>query len=106
MTYDVALPAKALVGRQFAVQTERTLRLIGDRTTVFMGVPTYRPTVLGWAEDLDVALRGVRLGLDALERPPARPYGVAVYAEWVTDPGEWERYRATWLSAGAAKIGP
>lgn len=98
MTYDVGLPTKSLAGKHFAWHTERTLRLVGDRTTVFMGVPTYRPPSMGWAEDLPGALRGIRRGLDALDRPPARPYGVAVYAEWTTNPQEWARYRATWLS--------
>ncbi|REE99226.1 hypothetical protein [Thermomonospora umbrina] len=98
MTYDVPLPTRSLVGRHFAFHTERTLRLIGDRTTVFMGVPTY-PTKLEWAEDLPGALRGVRKGVDALARPPARPYGLGVYAEWTTDRRDWERYRAAWLTA-------
>ncbi|MFD0686526.1 hypothetical protein [Actinomadura fibrosa] len=96
MTYDVALPTRSLAGLHYARHTRWTLELIGDRTTVFIGVPTYRP-VMGWADDLDVALRGVRRGLDQLDRPPARPYGVGVYAEWTTSPEEWARYRATWL---------
>ncbi|MEW2352704.1 hypothetical protein [Spirillospora sp. NPDC029432] len=100
MTYDVSLPTESLAGRHFAHHTERTLRLIGDRTTVFMGVPTYRP-MMDWAEDLTVALRGVRRGLDALDRPPARPYGVGIYAEWTTVPAEWALYRANWLPDGS-----
>ncbi|MBA9006974.1 hypothetical protein [Thermomonospora cellulosilytica] len=97
MTYDVSLPTKAMVNWHFAWHTEQTLRLIGDRTTVFMGVPTYRP-LMDWAEDLPTALRGVRRGLDALDRPPAMPFGVGVYAEWTTDAGDWARYRADWLT--------
>jgi hypothetical protein len=97
MTYDTGLPTRSLVGRHYAWHTQRTLELIGDRVTVFMGVPTYRP-VTGWAEDLATALRGVRRGLDALGRPPARPYGVGIYAEWTTGPGEWAEYRNLWPS--------
>ncbi|WP_225993576.1 glycoside hydrolase family 18 protein [Actinomadura rudentiformis] len=104
MTYDVGLPTRSLVGLHFAWHTEQTLRLIGDRTTVFIGVPTYRPS-MEWAEDLPGALRGVRRGLDALDRPPARPYGVGVYADWTTSPAEWARYRATWLPRGPANVG-
>jgi hypothetical protein len=95
MTYDVSLPTRSLVGRHFAWHTERTLRLIGDRTTVFIGVPTYRP-LMDWAEDLPGALRGVRRGLDGLDRAPAKPYGLGVYAEWTTDERDWRRYRAGW----------
>jgi hypothetical protein len=99
MTYDVSLPTRSLAGWHFARHTERTLRLIGDRTTVFMGIPTYRP-LFDWAEDLSGALRGVRRGLDALDRPPARPFGVGIYAEWTSIPAEWALYRAIWLPGG------
>ncbi|MFI0444606.1 hypothetical protein [Actinomadura sp. 6N118] len=104
MTYDVGLPTRSLAGLHFAWHTEQTLRLIGDRTTVFIGVPTYEPS-MEWAEDLPGALRGVRRGLDALDRPPARPFGVGVYADWTTSPAEWARYRATWLPRGPANVG-
>jgi hypothetical protein len=100
MTYDVSLPTASLAGRHYAWHTERTLRLIGDRTTVFMGIPTYRP-LFDWAEDLPGALRGVRRGLDALDRPPARPFGVALFAEWTATPPEWAHYRANWLPDGS-----
>lgn len=96
MTYDSEAPTRALAGWHFAHHTERTLSLIGDRVTVFMGVPTYRsPTP--WAEDLPTALRGVRQGVARLRRPPRRPYGVAIYADWTTDAQEWAAYRAGWL---------
>ncbi|MEO3828654.1 hypothetical protein [Actinomadura sp. B10D3] len=104
MTYDVSLPTRALAGWHFARHTRTTLELIGDRTTVFMGVPTYRP-LMEWSEDLSVALRGVRRGIDDLERPPKRPYGVGVYAEWTTNPDEWARYRATWLPRTTESLG-
>ncbi|WP_285694972.1 hypothetical protein [Actinomadura sp. NBRC 104412] len=99
MTYDASLPTRSLAGWHFAWHTERTLRLIGDRTTVFMGIPTYRP-LFDWAEGLEVALRGVRRGVDALDRPPKRPFGVGIYAEWTSIPAEWALYRATWLPGG------
>ncbi|WUH96761.1 hypothetical protein OHR68_24705 [Spirillospora sp. NBC_00431] len=104
MTYDVALPTDSLTGWHFARHTRTTLELIGDRTTVFMGVPTYRP-LMHWAEDLPVALRGVRRGIDDLERPPKRPYGVGVYADWTTGPDEWARYRDAWLPRTARTTG-
>lgn len=100
MTYDSEAPAQALAGRHFAVHTERVLSLIGDRVTVFMGVPTYR-TATPWAENLATALRGVRQGIDALGHRPRRPYGVAVYADWTTGPGEWATFRRDWIAARA-----
>ncbi|WP_433468159.1 hypothetical protein [Spirillospora sp. CA-128828] len=104
MTYDVSLPTRSLAGWHFARHTRTTLELIGDRTTVFMGVPTYRPLV-HWAEDLPVALRGIRRGIDDLKRPPKRPYGVGVYADWTTDPAEWARYRTAWLPRTTESLG-
>lgn len=104
MTYDVSLPTDALAGWHFARHTRTTLELIGDRTTVFMGVPTYRP-LAEWSESLEVALRGVRRGIGDLRRPPKRPYGVGVYADWTTRPDEWARYRAFWPSPAAPATG-
>ncbi|MDL4818138.1 hypothetical protein [Actinomadura opuntiae] len=104
MTYDVSLPTRSLAGRHFARHTRHTLELIGDQVTVFVGVPTYRPA-MDWAENLTVALRGVRRGIDELKRPPKRPYGVGVYADWTTEPSEWARYRATWLPSATEKVG-
>ncbi|WP_199486712.1 glycoside hydrolase family 18 protein [Actinomadura logoneensis] len=102
MTYDTEMPTQALAGWHYARHTERVLRLIGDRTTVFMGVPTYRP-VTGWAENLEVALRGVRRGVADLPTAPRRPYGVGVYADWTTSPADWARYRANWLAPKSGK---
>ncbi|WP_243710891.1 hypothetical protein [Actinomadura sp. KC216] len=104
MTYDVSLPTRSLAGWHFARHTRTTLELIGDRATVFMGVPTYRP-LMDWAEELEVALRGVRRGIDDLKRPPKRPFGVGVYADWTTDPDEWARYRSAWLPRTAETAG-
>jgi hypothetical protein len=95
MTYDSEAPTRTLAGRHFALHTERTLSLIGDRVTVFVGVPTYR-TPTPWAEDLPTALRGVRQGIDALGHAPRRPYGVAVYAEWTTSERDWAAFRRGW----------
>lgn len=100
MTYDSWAPTRTLAGRHFAWHTERTLSLIGDRVTVFIGVPTYR-TGTPWAEDLPTALRGVRQGIDALRRPPRRPYGVGVYADWTTSDRDWATFRRDWSGAGA-----
>lgn len=100
MTYDSGAPAQALAGRYYAWQTERVLKLVGDRVTVFIGVPTY-PTLTSWAEDLPTAVRGVRQGIGALPRPPRRPFGLGVYAEWTTDYHDWITYRKGWLGTGA-----
>ncbi|WP_240489908.1 hypothetical protein [Actinomadura atramentaria] len=99
MTYDTELPTRSLVGLHYAAHTRWTLDLIGDRATVFIGVPTYRP-VTGWAEDLATALRGVRRGVDGLDAPPTRPYGVGIYADWTTGAADWRAYDRGWPAPG------
>ncbi|GAA3237588.1 hypothetical protein [Actinocorallia longicatena] len=95
MAYDTEMPTESLVGRHFAWHTEHTLRVIGDRVTVFIGVPTY-PALFDWSETLPVAVRGVRKGLDALGRAPAKPFGLGVYADWTTSEADWADYRRVW----------
>ncbi|MXQ63627.1 hypothetical protein GQ466_06245 [Actinomadura rayongensis] len=95
MAYDTQLWTKSLVGLHFAKHAQWTLDLIGDRTTVFLGVPTYRSST-GWAEDLPTALRGVRKGIDALGRQPKKPFGVGIYADWTTSEKDWQDYRKEW----------
>jgi hypothetical protein len=99
MTYDTAvLPADWLVGLYFAHQAERVVELAGDRAIVFIGVPTYDEGVrFPWAENLRSAIRGARRGFGALDRPPAKPAGLAVFAEWTTDDQEWAHYRQAWV---------
>jgi hypothetical protein len=103
MAYDTGLPADWLVGRHFAWQAEHVTRLIGDQVTVFIGVPTYtQGQPFPWAENLRSAIRGVRRGLDRLDRQPAHPVGLALFAEWTTTPDEWALYQSTWIAPGPA----
>jgi hypothetical protein len=99
MTYDSYAPTEALAGRCFAWQTERVPSLVGDRVTVFMGVPADRsPTPR--VENLPTALRGVRQGVERLRRRPRRPFDVAVYAEWTTNYHDWDTVRQGWCDSG------
>jgi hypothetical protein len=99
MTYGSFLPADWLFGRYVAWQTERTVELIGDRATVFMGVPT-EDHPLRPAETIRSGLRGVQKGLDATGAVAARGVGVAVFAEWTTSPAEWGAYHDIWVAPG------
>jgi hypothetical protein len=103
MAYDTLLPADWLVGRHFAWQARHVTELIGDRVTVFLGVPTYaRGQPFPWAENLRSAIRGARRGLDHLDRQPTHPVGLALYADWTTTPEEWALYRRTWVDPAYA----
>ena len=99
MTYGSFLPADYLFGRYVAWQTKRTADLVGDRVTVFMGVPTedhpWRP-----AETMASGLRGVRKGLAGVDDERAGRVGVAVFADWTTSEAEWADYRRGWVASG------
>jgi hypothetical protein len=76
MAYDTELPADWLVGRHFAWQAEHVTELVGDRVTVFVGVPTYtQGQPFPWAENLRSAIRGTRRGLDRLDTSRPIPSG-------------------------------
>lgn len=101
MTYDTAMPFDWLFGPLVAQQTRAIAGATGD-ATVFIGVPSYEEPNIGHhprAENVATGLRGVRHGLERLAPEDRARVGVAVYAEWTTDAGEWDDYRAGWLEA-------
>ena len=101
MTYDTGLPADWLYGWFTAWQTEQVVRLVGDRVTVFIGVPTYtQGHPLGFhpgAENVRSGLRGVRKGLARVDPTATRRVGVALFAEWTTSEDEWRACRDGWV---------
>jgi hypothetical protein len=67
---------------------------------VLIGIPSYEhvpalsdPRV----ENIPNAASGVRAALEEQARTPSCFEGVAIYAHWVTDPGEWGQFRNHWL---------
>jgi hypothetical protein len=68
------------------------------RTRVLIGIPTYEEFGLmhrQGVENTGNALAGVVAGLRG--RAGGGTFeGVALYAEWTTDPGEWEVYEKVW----------
>lgn len=70
------------------------------RHHVLIGIPSYEdmprlsnPKI----ENIANAVLGVRAALEDDDGAPACFEGVAVYAEWVTDAGEWREYEQAWL---------
>lgn len=98
MVYDTPLPTAPLIGAVYAWETVQVLQLIGNRTTVFIGVPTYEEGLHLTGEDLRTAIRGARRGIAQLRSMPRSPYGLAVFAEWTTSGREWAIWREDWLS--------
>ena len=98
MSYNTALPWDWLYGSFVAFETRRIAQAVDGKATIMMGVPTYAEP--GWtfhpeAENMESALRGVRLALGDAGPRPAQ-LGVAIYAHWTTDDAEWATYRRLW----------
>jgi hypothetical protein len=87
-----------MTGAVYAWETAHVLSLIGDRVTVFIGVPTYEEGHHLSGENLRTAIRGARRGLGDLGRPPSRSGGLAIFAEWTTTPREWKIWHDDWLA--------
>jgi hypothetical protein len=96
MTYGIFLPTEALFGRYMASQTEQVAGIVGDRATVFMGVPSEdhprRP-----AESVRSGVRGARRGLAALGPGHTGDVGLALFAEWTTTEAEWAEWERGWV---------
>jgi hypothetical protein len=100
MMYDTAMPSDWLFGTLVWWETRLLLDLVDDQTTLFMGVPSYDEGLWNFdpaAENMVSGLRGIRMAI--ADGDPARMtnFGVAVYARWTTDSGEWAAYRRLWL---------
>ena len=70
----------------------------GTNARVLMGVPTYEDYGFmhrAGVETLDNALLGVVAGLRGLGAGGTFE-GVALYAEWTTDPEDWAAYERLW----------
>ena len=103
MTYDTFMPFPKLHRAYIRSQTRalvRAARMGNPRTEVLLGVPSYDEHNISHVrhvETLDNTLRGIRAGLGDLKEGTAPFAGVAIYASWTTDEGEWRAYRALWL---------
>jgi len=106
MAYDTGLPTPALYQRYVGYAAAAVQgALVGSRARArfLIGVPTYDETGLmhrGGVETPDNALLGVIAGLRGVGGGGTFE-GVALYAEWTTDEGEWRTYERLWRGQGA-----
>ena len=99
MTYDTAIPTPGLYRRYvaYAAATVTANLARSHRTRVLVGIPTYDETGLmhrKGVETVENALLGVVSGLRG--RAGGTFEGVALYAEWTTDPEDWAVYERVW----------
>ena len=99
MTYDTAIPTPGLYRRYvaYAAATVTANLARSHRTRVLVGIPTYDETGLMHRKGVETpenALIGVVSGLRG--RADGTFEGVALYAEWTTDPDDWAVYERVW----------
>ena len=99
MTYDTAIPTPGLYRRYvaYAAATVTANLARSHRTRVLVGIPTYDETGLMHRKGVETpenALLGVVSGLRG--RTGGTFEGVALYAEWTTDPEDWAVYERVW----------
>jgi hypothetical protein len=105
MCYDSGLylpRAYVWLVHQQAVHATRAVAGSNPRCRVLLGLPTYARGGLShhpWAENLRLALKGAREGLADSAARPSVFAGIAPFADYTTQPEEWDIYRRWWVEA-------
>ena len=99
MTYDTAIPTPSLYRRYVAYASATVTADLArsHRTRVLVGIPTYDEYGFMHRKGVETpenALLGVVSGLRG--RTGGTFEGVALYAEWTTDPEDWAVYERVW----------
>jgi hypothetical protein len=103
MSYDSGLylpRAYVWLVHQEVVHVTRAVARSNPRCRVLLGLPTYGRGGLShhpWAENLRMALKGVREGFADPRTARSVFAGVALFADYTTQPEEWQMYRNRWL---------
>jgi len=101
MAYDTALPTPYFYRRYVkwaSSSVAGALDASGSNARVLMGIPTYEPFGFmhrAGVETPENALPGIVAGLRGLGAGGTFE-GIALYAEWTTDPREWSVYERLW----------
>jgi hypothetical protein len=99
MTYDTGIKTDADYERWTEYQTRTIGALVGDRVTVFIGVPTdkdYQPHHTS-AENAGTGSRGLRRGVADLPPEIAAHVGGAIFAEWVSTEDDYRTFETEWV---------
>lgn len=86
--------------RRQVVHVSTAVARSNPRCRILIGIPTYRDATVSHnphAENIAIALRGVRASLADPDACPAVIDGVAVFADYTTTAGDWREYRRDWL---------
>lgn len=88
-----------LMGQQ-AIRVTRSVYAANPKCKVVVGVPTYMAgskSHHAHAENLKMAIKGVREGLDSGKAELKAFAGIAMFADYTTDESEWRTYRKLWV---------
>lgn len=109
MAYDTVcfLPRwYATYMKELVIRYANAIEAHGSQCKLMVGVPTYEdvtPMHHKEAENLKVALVGVKNALADATCKRQAILGIAPYAEYTTDADEWKTYNKWWLGEQAAK---
>lgn len=98
MTYDSGIPLPGIYGRSVAWVT-RWAKRNGVRY-LYIGIPTYEVgshAHFKRAENIRVAIHGLKLGLSGLGKSDRKGVGAAIFAEWTTSRSEERTFQNDWL---------
>ncbi|MGW3666608.1 hypothetical protein [Streptomyces sp. NPDC005141] len=102
MSYDTGMPLQSLYGGYVAQQTSLALEVTPESTDLLMGLPFFHDDTAGhhaYAETVEAAVRGTRLGLSRTDRTRER-FGVALYVDFAATETDWTAYREGWVRGG------
>lgn len=100
MMYETASPKDWIYGDFLAWETRSLINLLNNKTTLFVGMPTYEDhskTFNPKAENIYSATKGIQLGLKGLPQSKLNHFGTAIYANWTTDQTEWKFFKTNWV---------
>jgi len=87
--------------RQQAIRVTQATAKGNPQCRVVLGIPTYEKGGLShhpYAENIRMALKGVREGLNDPNAQLSAFDGVAIFGDYTTDANEWQIYRKLWLN--------
>jgi hypothetical protein len=105
MSYDsgIYLPRGYVwLVHQQVVHVTRAVARSNPHCRVLLGLPTYDKGGLShhpWAENVRMALQGAREGFADPRAERSVFAGVALFADYTTQPEEWRTYRTLWLDS-------
>jgi hypothetical protein len=105
MAYLSSLSSPADYSQWVAYQVKAYALAIAELntdTSLLIGIPTFDAEPPGHdpaVENIASAVEGVRLGLEQAGDAARYVKGLAIYAEWTTDPTEWANFQTVWVQS-------